>query len=260
MKEWLLEETRYKLTKDVKFEVAVLPIGAIEPHGMHLPYGSDYLTIKIMADRSCEAAHKIGAKVILLPTIPYGEVTCQLEFPLAINLSQKTLERVVGDIVDSLEKQGIFKLILFNGHGGNDCKSIMRETNQRSRVFICTLEWWKMTEDIQKEVLDDFTGDHANEMETSVVLALFNDLVSMKDAGNGSINPTIFDAINRGWVQMTRPWHLFTKDSGYGNPLRASKEKGERIVNGVIERASGFIKELSDAVIDENFPYRLKDK
>jgi creatinine amidohydrolase len=92
-------------------------------------------------------------------------------------------------------------------------------------------------------------------METSAGMALFGQLINLPDAGDGSAKQTRFEAINKGWVMITRPWHLLTESSGVGNPSKASIEKGEKYLSVVIERTSKFIKELSDAQIDCNFPF-----
>ena len=127
MRPWKLAETNYAWVKEHSYEVAVLPLGATEPHNLHLPYGTDTLEADIVGERICEAAHERGAKVVLLPTIPYGTETNQMAFPLAMNINPSTLGRVVGDLVDSLVHHGIRKIVLLNSHGGNDLKPVLRD-------------------------------------------------------------------------------------------------------------------------------------
>ena len=74
-------------------------------------------------------------------------------------------------------------------------------------------------------------------------------------ADNGAVRQTVFDAVNRGWVSMTRPWHLLTTNTGSGNPHGATSEKGHRVMDLLVERLSGFLVELSDREVDEQFPY-----
>src|SRR5687768_2489506 len=106
---WNLLETNYTYTKRNRFDVAVLPFGATEPHNLHLPYGTDVFEATIIGERICEEAHARGAKVVLLPTIPYGTETNLRAFPLAMNLNPSTLFLVLKDLVASLEASGIFK-------------------------------------------------------------------------------------------------------------------------------------------------------
>src|SRR5437764_10917403 len=100
---WALADLTYEHVRDASpFEVAVLPMGATEPHNLHLPYATDTLQVEVVADRACARAHESGARVVLLPALPYGTETNQMRFPLAMNLNPTTVARVVADLVDSL--------------------------------------------------------------------------------------------------------------------------------------------------------------
>jgi len=254
VKEWRLDELTLKAVRERELQVAVLPIGATEPHNLHIPYGSDAFHGERIADRCCEAAHKLGAKVVLLPTIPYGVDSNQLEFPLAIHVGQPVLDAMVAEIVRSLEHHGILKLVLFNSHGGNSFKPLLRELFGKTKVFLALIDWWKVAADHFREIFEK-VGDHADEMETSVGLALFGDLIHLQDADDGAVRPCRFEAVERGWAQITRPWHLLTKNAGVGDPRAATAEKGERYIQITVERVARFLKELSDAKMDECFPY-----
>lgn len=254
VREWRLDELTLKAVRERRFEVAVLPIGATEPHNLHIPYGSDAFHGERIADLCCEAAHKLGARVVLLPTIPYGVDSNQLEFPLAIHVGQPALDAVVAEIVRSLEHHGVLKLVIFNSHGGNSFKPLLRELYGKTKVFLALVDWWTVGSDRVKEIFERM-GDHADEMETSVGLALFGDLIHLPDADDGAVRPSRFEAVNRGWAQITRPWHLLTKNAGVGDPRAATADKGRRYIEIVVERVARFLKELSDAKMDATFPY-----
>ncbi len=81
MRPWKLAETNYAYVKENAFQVAVLPLGATEPHNLHLPYGTDTIEGDVVGEEICQAAHDRGAKVVLLPTIPYGTETNQIAYP-----------------------------------------------------------------------------------------------------------------------------------------------------------------------------------
>ena len=108
--------------------------------------------------------------------------------------------------------------------------------------------------DKAKEIFES-PGEHADELETSVGMALFGNLVHVENASNGSTRKSRFEAINKGWVSIARPWHLVTKDSTYGDPRKASKEKGEAYLRIVVERISEYIVELAKSRMDAKFPY-----
>ena len=115
-KPWVLAECNYGFIKEADIQVAVLPFGATEPHNLHLPYGTDIFEATILGDRLCQVAYERGAKVTLLPTMPFGVQTNMRELPLAINLNPSTLSRVVIDIVHSLNNNGIKKIVFLNSH------------------------------------------------------------------------------------------------------------------------------------------------
>src|SRR5258708_22116382 len=138
MRESVLAEQTHAFVREHDWEVAVLPFGATEPHNLHMPYGTDNLQVEKIGQLACERAFRQGARVILLPTIPYGANTNHLQVSgaLACSLTPTTLLRLIHDLVESMEKQGIRKMVLLNGHGGNELKPLVRELHHRNSVFL----------------------------------------------------------------------------------------------------------------------------
>ena len=177
MRPWILAETNYRQVKDCGYEVAVLPMGATEPHNLHLPYGTDTFEADALGTRACEAAWQRGAKVVLLPTVPYGTETNMAKCAMAMNVNPSTLGLLIRDLVESLAGHGVRKLLILNGHGGNDFKPLVRELAGQTPVHLFLCDWFRgLSADVQQEIFED-AGDHAGEMETSLGLAYFNDLV-----------------------------------------------------------------------------------
>ncbi|HKI18691.1 MAG TPA: creatininase family protein [Isosphaeraceae bacterium] len=256
MQPWRLDQLNYgKVKSTPHYSVAVLPLGATEPHNLHLPYGTDTFQVDVIAERACSLAHEQGARVLLLPAIPYGTETNQMQFPLAMNLNPSTLARVITDLVDSLAAHGILRCVLLNGHGGNDLKWVLRELHRATpvRLFLCN--WYKVASDVYATIFQE-KDDHAGEMETSMGLAHFPDLVALQDADAGAIKPSRFEAVNRGWVEITRPWHLLTTNSGSGDPRAATAAKGETLTTLVASRIGNFLSELARSPLDETFPFQ----
>jgi creatinine amidohydrolase len=256
MREWVLAESNHSFVRSQHWEVAVLPFGATEPHNLHMPYGTDNFEVEEIGSRACERAYKAGTKVILLPTIPYGVNTNHLKIPgaLACSLTPSALLHILTDLVDSLERQGIRKLVLLNGHGGNELKPLMRELHHRTRVFLCLCDWFRMAADVYPQIFEK-PGEHADEVETSMGLAFFPELVKPELADPGAIQPTRLDAINRGLINITRPWHLATTNTGMGDPRAATADKGKRLMDVLVERIGDFLAELASTPMDERFPY-----
>jgi len=235
--------------------VAVLPLGAIEPHSYHLPYGNDYLTVCRIAELACGRAYERGTAVVLLPGIPYGVDKNLLHFPLTIHVSLFTLHRLIGDIIGSLERHGVRSLVLLNGHGGNTLKPLLREWYGDTSLFISVVDWWKVGQDKYGEIFEE-PDDHAGEMETSVALALYPELVHMERAAYEPPQQSDIEAIRAGWAQMTRPWHVVAPTSGTADPRKATAEKGRRYVELSVERIATYLQQLADAQITEGFPRR----
>jgi len=261
MREWILSEVNYGYVKEHPYDVALLPMGATEPHNLHLPYGTDTYEADEIGSRVCEAAFKQGARVVMLPAIPYGTETNQMEFPLAMNANPSTLGLLIRDLVDSLEKHGIRKLVILNSHGGNEFKPLLRELQGQTSVHIFLCDWFRGVSDDKQSEIFESPGDHAGEMETALGLAYFPDLVATDPntgkltADDGAVRSTRFEAVNRGWVSITRPWHLLTKNTGSGDPHPATAEKGRQLMDVLVERISAFLVELADAPLDEQFPF-----
>jgi creatinine amidohydrolase len=256
---WILAEANYAYTKENAYQVAVLPLGATEPHNLHLPYGTDVFEGTVIGEHICAAAHRDGAKVTLLPTIPYGTETNMREFPLAMNLNPSTLYLVIKDLVASLEKSGVRKLLILNSHGGNDVKPMLRELYGTTGVQIFLCNWYQIIGDQYGPIFEN-RDDHAGEVETSLIQAYFPHLIATNPDGSltadqGSTSTSRFDAINEGWVSITRPWHLLTTNAGSGNPHAASADKGRQLMEVLVERLGSFLVELSSSEIDEQFPF-----
>jgi len=253
---WILAEQTHDFIRSQKWEVAVLPFGATEPHNLHMPYATDNYQVEEIGKRACEKAYNAGAKVLLLPTMPFGVNTNHLHVPggLALSVTPTTLLALITDLVEALEIQGINKLVLLNGHGGNELKPLTRELHHRTGMFLCVCDWFRMATDQYPKVFVK-PGEHADEVETSLGLAFFPDLLKCELADDGAVRPTKFDAINRGWVSITRPWHLATTNTGMGDPAPATADKGRVLMDLLVERLSGFLVELSAARMDEAFPY-----
>jgi creatinine amidohydrolase len=239
---WVLAEADWKSVQNTRYDVAVLPWGATEAHNYHLPYGTDTLQTATVAAEAARIAVEDGARVIVLPAIPFGVQTGQLDIPFCINMNPGTQAAVLADIVTSLEPHGIKALVVVNGHGGNDIRSLMRELQPRTGMLLCTLNWWTCVD--ARQYFDE-PGDHAGELETSVVMHLAPHLVRpLDEAGAGAARPFRIAAFREGWAWTQRAWTQATRDTGVGDPRAASAEKGAAFVAAATARIAGFLVEL----------------
>ena len=235
-------------------KVVVLPFGATEPHGGHLPYATDIIESTAIADRACALAQQQGAGVVALPPIPFGVQTSQQTYPLAMNLNPSTLNQILSDLTESLDNSGIEKAVILNGHGGNDFYMHLKELYGKRKVYLLQVNWFAMCRELQNEL---FTpgGDHANDMETSLVLHLRPELVDMRQAGPQPTAALRLAGMRAGWARAPRPWEKYTEDSGAGDPRQATAEKGARFFDACTQELAAFLTELSHTKIDAAFPF-----
>ena len=246
MRPYILAENTWRTVQETPYEVAILPWGATEAHNYHLPYGTDIIEAEAVAAEGARIAWEAGAKITVLPAIPFGVNTGQFDVKLDINMNPSTQLAILHDIVDVLNRQSIYKLIILNSHGGNDFKTMIRELGLRfPKMFLSSCNWYQAVD--QKNYFEN-KDDHAGEMETSVVMHLTPSLVRpLSEAGDGAAKKFRMAAIKEGWAWAERKWLQVTKDTGVGDPRKASAEKGARYFKAVTEKVAAFFKEVADA-------------
>lgn len=256
---WRLAEVTLKDVRKYKYQAAVLPFGATEPHNLHLPYATDNIECEEICDRACGVAWGNGARVALLPTVPYGADQNLMGFPMTISVDQALLDGLVASVAQSLERHGVRKLVVVNGHGGNHFQPGIRALVGRTRVFVCLINWFQMMDDVIEDIFEH-PDDHAGEMETSLVQALRPDLVVSEWADNGATREPRFEAARKGWVWFPRPWHVVTTNSGVGYPHKASATKGAKYLKTVTARMGDFLCDFARAPVNKHFPYDSKGR
>ena len=223
------------------YDMAILPWGATEPHNFHLPYCTDLLTAQAVAFEVAEKAALQGVKLMVLPGIPLGSQNPgQVELPYCIHTSQTTQMAVLRDIVYSLKRQGIHKLMIISGHGGNNFKGIIRDIMiEDPEMIIVQNEWFSIIP--AKDFFEEKIDDHAGELETSVMLHYYPELVRMDLAGDGNSRKFAIEGLNTKVAWLPRDWSRVTQDTGVGYPKKATAEKGRRYVEAVIPRILQFV-------------------
>jgi creatinine amidohydrolase len=242
---FILAETTWKAVDATPYELAILPWGATEAHNYHLPYATDTIQAVRIAAAAAQRAWAAGARVLVLPSLPFGVQTMQLDIKGCINMNPSTQAAVLADVADSLARQGVLKLCIFNGHGGNDFKQMIRELQPKTRVFLSSVNWYTVVD--PKGHFDE-PGDHGGELETSVMLHLAPEAVlPLSEAGDGRERRFRIAAFREGWAWAPRNWRQITSDTGVGNPKRATAEKGRTYMDLVVQRLSQFFIDLAKA-------------
>lgn len=227
-------------------DVAIIPVGSTEQHGLHLPLKTDAFIAYELAKL---AAQKVP--VVVTPPIFYGESSHHLDFPGTISINSSTLVSLTKDVAKSLVRHGFKKIIILNAHGGNThiLQTAANEIHQETQAFVALVDWWTIASD---EVMKIKTSPiwHACELETSIMLALDSSSVDLSKAVKqipSALSKFIKYDFAAGEPRARVAWPNVKKVSGsgvIGDPTKASIEKGEKIVNKVVERLVTLITEL----------------
>ncbi len=247
---FILAETNWKNIKRKKWEIAVLPWGATEAHNYHLPYSTDNIQCEYIAEKAAEIAWSNGARVMVLPGIPYGVNKAQIDVKFNINMNPSTQFLVLKDIVESLQVQGCKKLLILNGHGGNHFSHMIRELYSKDKFFICTADWYKV---VDPKGYFKNSSDHAGESETSIMMHIAPHLVlPLNQAGSGRAKKIRMKSFHQGWVWTQRGWlGDVTRDTGIGNPSLSSHIKGKKFIFAVINKVSNLLVELDQVKLND---------
>src|SRR3989442_927386 len=169
----------------------------------------------------------------------------EVDIPLCLNLNPSTQALVLRDLAMALAGQGIPKLVILNGHGGNDFRQMIRELQPAVSLFLCTVNWYQV---VDRKLFFSDLGDHAGELETSVMLDVAPELVRpLSEAGPGRARRFTISALREGWAWAPRRWRQVTEDTGVGNPAAATAGKGRKYVEAVSEKIGSFLVELAQA-------------
>jgi creatinine amidohydrolase len=243
---YLLLEANHRQLTESPPQVALLPWGATEAHNRHLPYGTDVIEATTLAERAAELAYGRGARVAVLPTIPFGNNEQQLDQACTISFTTSTALAVLGDVARSLVRQRIDRLIILNAHGGNQFQPLVRDVGSRHGILIVVANFYEMAPDVKRAAFES-PGDHADEMETSLLLHLCPELVELQHAGKGERVPFAIRSLSQPGVWTPRPWSKSHPDTGSGDPSRATAEKGKQYFEAVASAIANLIFDLASA-------------
>lgn len=249
-------------------EVVVFGIGSTEPHGPHLPYGTDYFQCDGLCRRAVIRANEKGGKVLMYPTLPIGNNVNMKAFPFACRVRVRTLMNIILDVIEAVEEDGVRKMVLVSGHGGNTdtMRAAMREHMERhppgpnrTGAFVCLASGHSFVSDEARKAIvpPHPAGDHGGQNETSRIMYLRHDLVQKHKIGDQPIGKPLIEATPLGKVHYVRPWHLHIPlgCGGGGDTREASEEKGRNLVESSAEGFADFLVELSKMPWNPNFPY-----
>lgn len=241
-----LSVSNYGTVAPLTYDIAILPWGATEPHNRHLPYLTDaILSHDIAVDTARLAAERHGIRAMVLPPVAMGaQNPGQRDLAFCIHYRHDTQRAILTDTAASLLNQGIKRLLIVNGHGGNSFKDMIRDLAvDMPDMLIAAGEWYRAAKAAD---YFDAPGDHADELETSVMLHYHPELVDMELAGPGRAGGFRGAALAAGTVWVPRHWNKVTRDTGIGDPRPATADKGARFAAACAAALAQAVADLCD--------------
>jgi creatinine amidohydrolase/Fe(II)-dependent formamide hydrolase-like protein len=240
-----------------KVDVALLPVGSIEQHGPHLPLDTDAFDAEYLAKRVAEACS--DPKPLVLPVVSYGVSYQHAEFKGTITVRNDTLSALIFDIGMALAQNGVRKIVIINGHGGNNpaLNHAAQMINREARIFVAvdTGE----TSDVDIDRLAETPNDvHAGEIETSTSLAVRPHLVKLNRATK--MVPRFSSKYMNFSSRRGVSWHAYTKKISktgvMGDPTKASAEKGKKMWQIMIAHLVALVEDLKSMDLEELYQRR----
>jgi creatinine amidohydrolase len=215
-------------------EVGLLPVGATEQHGPHLPTGTDTIVATALAEA---VSARTGA-----PVLPSVSVACSYGhgtlLPGTFSLAPEALADLVGQVAEWAAYSGLKRIIVVNGHFGNAAALSTASDRLRFRrpdLRMAVSDWWSATPAIRSEVTQDGEDVHANRAETSMMLALAPGLVRM-DLAEMASDPDRTEGLV---FRYTAP--ALSTNGVTGRPAEATAELGVRLRDQVVDALTGLV-------------------
>jgi len=258
-RDYLLSELTWpeagKRLKEV--DVALLPVGAVEQHGPHLPLDTDAFDADHLAKQVAAACSH--PRPLVLPLISYGISYHHEDFPGTLSVSPDTLSKLVYEVGMSAAKHGITKLVIVNGHAGNTpaLKFAAQMVNRDAHVFACVESGETSDADILA-VTETPNDVHAGEVETSTSLATRPYLVRMSEAREfvPEFSSRYLDFSSKRSVEWYARTAKISKSGVLGDPTKASREKGEKYWDIMIRNLVEFVEDIKGMSLDEIYQRR----
>jgi len=229
-------------------KVVILPTGATEQHGRHLPLDVDSFLVESVC---LELGRRAADRVLVLPTVPYGLNMHHIDFPGTIHIEPETFIAFCLNITKSVAYHGFEKILIVNGHGSNGplVNLVARKTVLATESLCAAVSYFSLAMEAFSQVRDTEVIAHSDEFETSLYLHLAPERVQMDKAkaGNDVVGKYVSsDSTGGNPVRFNDIWGRWTKTGVHGDPTTASAEKGEIIFNAAVAGLIEVVDEWRD--------------
>ncbi|MEH6457010.1 MAG: creatininase family protein [Cocleimonas sp.] len=218
--------------------ICIVPIGAAsKEHGLHLPLNTDFIQAQYLSQQLAQ-----NFPLIVWPVISFGYYPAFTDYPGSWSISEQTFINSMLDIIESIAKHGNNRIVLLNTGIStiSPLKLACKQTPFSSRISLLNIYSGPHTRKVKDSIQQQQQGGHADEFETSVMLAIDETLVKMELAEAG------LEDIQCGSLNLSHPDQPnYCPTGSMGNPTFASKEKGQQILDAMLEDLSEYISRIS---------------
>lgn len=227
-------------------KVALIPVGATEQHGPNLVCGIDWMTAEAVAER---VAAEVDPLAVVVPPLPFGLSGHHLDFPGTLHVSAATFSAVCKDVARSLARHGITKVVFVNGHRGNEniLGVLVTELTYEMGIEAASAFWMTQAADeVARHKKTDRWG-HACEVETSIALAISDDLVAPSLEPGDLIEEygAFEDNYAKHSLVTARTFASRTRNGAFGDATLATVEAGREILDAAVARTAAFVRDFA---------------
>jgi creatinine amidohydrolase len=242
--------------------VCLIPVGTLEDHGLHLPVDTD---VRIITEICRRAAEEAPDEIVLLPTIPHGYDPHHMDFPGPISIAWDTFTKYCKDVGTSLAHHGFSRMLFYNGHGSN--QNLVEMAARLTMIdypgvlaaaafYLVSKKGIEAVEEIRESGFGGMA--HADELETSIYLAIDPDAVDMSKAVDEQGYPAGENARLEWWadgpLRLMPWWSSFSRSGVQGTPSVATAEKGKAFLEAAVAECVGYVRELLEKPLPERKP------
>lgn len=237
-------------------DAAIIPVGVIEHHGLHAPMGLDTFVAEEIAKRLSQ-----NANALLVPVVNYGCLKVSkiaTMWPGTISISPETMANLYSEIGTELARHGVKRIVFVNAHVGNGpaLEIAISRIRDKTGAAVGILEWWAAAkEELKKYAMETpFKADHAGEIETSMLFASNGARFAKMERAVANPFPSPSELLSKEEYDMYMNGIKFVRDmdqrylgasGNYGDPKKASAEKGDAIINATVATGMALLKALS---------------
>lgn len=258
----ILAEMTIEEVREFRAEVVILALTSTEPHGPHLPYGTDFYIGDGIVREAVRLANTRKARVLMYPSLPVGNNVNFQNFPFACRVRVRTYMNMLLDIIEALEEDGIRKIVLLNSHGGNTdtARAVLREHFERhrpdsiERAFVCFCSSLDLI-DCETAKIITHGSDHAGESETSLIQHFQPYLVRRESLADFPRASPEMEELRDGKVHFIRMWDKYMPESCGGETRESRPEKGKVLAESAASGLADYLVNLSKAPWHPGFPY-----